>query len=279
MLYLNYNGKTLAADGTLLHPDNRAFRYGEGLFETMRLHKGKIPLWHRHWNRLTASLPKLYFEQPPHFSSVQLQEEVVRLAAKNKCTAAARVRITVFKGEGGLWEHPSSMFNYIIQCWPVENNEVRMNENGLDLGLFEQGRKVCDAFSNLKTNNYLLYALAAQHARQQKWNEVVVLNQHGRVCDATIANIFFVKNEIVHTPQLSEGCVEGVMRAHLIESFTKNKIAIEEGLYTTAQLKDADEVFLTNAFYGIRWVKNFEGKQFSYGLSTQFFQQFIKPLF
>lgn len=279
MLSINLNGKILPGDTALIHPDNRSFRYGEGLFETIRLHRSKMPLWEKHWYRLTTSLPQLYFEQPKHFSSELLQAEVLQLAAKNKCLDAARVRITIFKGEGGLWEQPSTLFNYLIQCWPLEKKEFEMNENGLDLGVFEAGRKACDAFSNLKNKNYLLYALAAQYAKQQKWNEAVVLNQHGRICDTTIANIFFTKNSIVYTPQLSEGCVAGVMRQQLMEELAKNGIAIKEGAYTVFDLHEADEIFLSNAFYGIRWVKSLNEKQFKCNLSAQFFQQFIKPLF
>jgi branched-chain amino acid aminotransferase len=279
MLSLNYNGKILNADAAFIRPDNRSFRYGEGLFETIRLHKGKIPLWEKHWNRLSTSLPQLYFEVPKHFSSAHLHDEILKLAAKNKCMDAARVRITIFKGEGGLWELPTTSFNYLIQGWPLEKKEFEMNENGLDLGVFEAGRKACDAFANLKTNNYQLYALAAQYAKQQKWNEAVVLNQHGSICDTTIANVFFSKNGVIHTPQLSEGCVEGVMRKSLIESLTSEGFAIVEGTYSAADLKLADEIFLTNAFYGIRWVKQFEGKEFSCKQSIQFFHAFVKPLF
>jgi branched-chain amino acid aminotransferase len=279
MLSVNYNGKFFAADAALLHPDNRSFRYGEGLFETIRLYHGKMPLWEKHWQRLRTSLPQLYFDVPKHFSSQQLQNEVLQLASKNKCSDAARVRITIFKGEGGLWEQPSNNFNYMIQCWPLEKKEFEMNENGLDIGVFEAGKKSCDAFSSLKSNNYLLYALAAQYAKQQKWNEAVVLNQYGRICDTTIANVFFGKNNIIHTPQVAEGCVNGVMRRHLIECFKKGGIAIEEGVYTVADLQEADEIFLTNAFYGIRWVKSLGESQYQCNQSVQFFKQFIKPLF
>lgn len=279
MLYINFNGKVIGGEEKLIHPDNRSFRYGEGLFETIRLQYGKMPLWDKHWNRLCQSLPHLYFEVPKYFSSEQLQGEVLQLAAKNKCKGAVRVRITIFKGEGGLWEQPSSTFNYLIQCWPIEQKEFSMNENGLDLGVFEAGRKACDVFSNLKSNNYLLYTLAAQYAKQQKWNEAVVLNQHGRICDTTIANIFFIKNKIVHTPALPEGCVAGVMRQQLMQEFVKNGIAVVEGTYSVVDLEEADEIFLTNAFYGIRWVKSFEEKQYQCNQSAQYFLQFVKPLF
>lgn len=279
MLSINLNGKLLAADAPVIQPDNRSFRYGEGLFETMRLHRGKIPLWEKHWYRLISSLPLLYFELPKHFTSKKLLDEVMHLAAKNNGSHASRIRISVFKGEGGVWETPSSSFNYLIQCWPLEQQDFYMNENGLDTGVFEAGRKTCDAFSHLKSNNYLLYAVAAQYAKQQKWNEAVVLNQHGRICDTTIANLFFVSGSEIHTPSLSEGAVEGVMRGYLLEQMQQTGISVQQGAYTVQDLQQADEIFLTNAFYGIRWVKQLGDQQYKFGQSAHFFQQFVKPLF
>lgn len=278
-LFSNFNGKIVNAAESLLHPDNRSFRYGEGLFETVRLHNGIMPLWDRHWKRVSESLPALYFSAPVLFTTEHLKQEVMQLAKKNKCVDAARVRITVFKGEGGIWETPTTPFNYLIQCWPLEKKNFSINENGLDIGVFEAGRKSCDAFSNFKTNNYLIYALAAQYAKQQKWNECIVLNQHQRVCDATISNIFFITNGEVCTPALHEGCVSGVMRNYLIEQLRAVNVKVNEGTYEISDIKKADELFFTNAMYGIRWTKLFDSNVFSNQASFSYFQKFISPLF
>lgn len=279
MLNLNLNGKIYKVDEPLILPDNRSFRYGEGLFETIRLQNGRMPLWDRHWKRLSQSLPALYFSLPIHFTSEHLKEEVLQLAKRNKCMYAARIRITVFKGEGGIWETPTTPFNCLIQCWPLEKKDFSMNENGLDIGVFEAGRKSCDAYSNFKTNNYLLYALAAQSAKQKKWNECLVLNQHQRICDATISNVFFISENEVCTPALHEGCVSGVMRNFLLEQLKTANIKVNEGAYEISDLQKADELFFTNAMYGIRWAKLFGNKVFSNQTSTSYFQKFISPLF
>jgi branched-chain amino acid aminotransferase len=278
-MHINFNGKIINESKGFISPDNRSFRYGEGLFETIRLQNGKMPLWEKHWKRLNTSFPLLYFQVPKHFNSETLHEEVLKLAAKNNCSSAARIRITFFKGEGGLWEQPSSLFNYIIQCWPAEQKLSAMNENGLDAGIFDSGRKVCDSLANLKSNNYLLYAVAAQYARQQKWNECIVLNQHERICDSTIANVFYVKDGIIYTPALGEGCVDGVMRSFLLENFSKQQISFSEPACTVEDLLQADEIFFTNAFYGIRWVKQLGGKSFQCKQSTLMFHELVAPLF
>ena len=256
------NGKWIENNQPLLLPDNRAFRYGEGLFETMRMQHGQIPLYNYHWQRLTNDLPKLYFELPVHFTQEYLSDQIERLCRKNKLIEVARVRLTIFKGEGGIWEEPSTSFNWLLQCWSLPQIKPELNVNGLDIGVFEAGRKACDQFSNIKSNNYLLYALAAQYAKMQHWNEAIVLNQHERICDTTIANIFFIKDNKFYTPALSEGCVNGVMRTYLIEQLRKENRYLTEGVFSVNDLLDADEVFLTNAVQGIRWVKSLGDKTY-----------------
>ncbi|RXK62806.1 hypothetical protein ESA94_07355 [Lacibacter luteus] len=275
----NLDGKLYAADELLIRPDNRAFRYGEGLFETIRLYKGEMPLFDSHWQRLTRSLPILFFNQPTHFTKEYLKKALLQLAQRNNCFDAARVRIMIFKGEGGIWEKPTSGFRYLLQCWPLEQKEININKNGLDIGVFESGRKACDEISNCKTSNYLLYALAAQYAKAQKWNECIVLNQFNRVSDATIANIFFVKNKTIYTPALTEGCIAGVMRTHLLTSLPQNGFSIKEGAFAPEELAEADEIFLTNAMSGLRWVKQWNEKQYTAQFASLIFQQIIKPLF
>jgi branched-chain amino acid aminotransferase len=278
-LYYSLDKKIFAENELSIHPDNRSFRYGEGLFETIRFHKGEMPLWDLHWKRLSESLPKLYFELPLHFNEAELKEEIFRVAKRNHCLDAARVRITFFKGEGGIWERPSSPFHLLVQCWSLVKKEFNMNENGLDIGLFEAGRKSCDSFSNLKTNNYLLYALAAQYAKAEKLNECLVLNQHGRVCDATIANVFFSKDGIIHTPQLGEGCINGVMRRYLLGQLRNGGFQVKEGAYLPDEIAAADEIFLSNAMYGLRWVKLWGDRTYQFQQSSSLFHRFISPLF
>jgi len=272
------NGKWIENNQPLILPDNRAFRYGEGLFETMLMQGAKIPLFDLHWQRLTNDLPKLYFNLPVHFTKEYLLEQIERLCRKNKLTEAARVRLTIFKGEGGIWEEPSSSFNWLLQCWSLPKTKPELNVNGLDIGVFEAGRKACDQFSNIKSNNYLIYALAAQYAKSNHWNEAIVLNQHNRICDTTIANIFFIKNNSFYTPSLSEGCVNGVMRTYLIDQLRKQNRAITEGAFSVSDLLEADEVFLTNAVQGLRWVKSFGMRTYTCQRTADVFHAFVDLL-
>ena len=89
-----------------------------------------------------------------------------------------------------------------------------------------------------------------------------MLNCYGRVCESTVANIFFIKNEMIYTPSLNEGCVAGIMRQFLLKTLPVKGFQIIEKEITIDELVDADEVFLTNSIQNIRWVKKISDKIF-----------------
>lgn len=275
MIHSLFNGKLVEQNQPLIYPDNRAFRYGEGLFETMRCYHDRIPLFDYHWQRLTESLPLLYFELPAHFNAAYLREQIQKLCKKNN-HQSARIRLTIFKGEGGIMEVPSSSFNWLLQSWPLPTDKPELNINGLDIGVFEAGHKSCDAFSHIKSNNYLLYILAAQYAKSRQWNEAIVLNQYGRICDTCIANIFFIKDQRIYTPAISEGCVKGVMRSFIIDQLIKENISVQQGAFTSDDLLQADEIFLTNAIYGMKWVKSLGDQSYQYRQTAQLFNDLVE---
>ncbi|HMP86030.1 MAG TPA: aminotransferase class IV, partial [Lacibacter sp.] len=208
------DGVFISATEPGLFPSNRGFRYGEGLFETMRYQHGRIALWHYHWERLRAGMALLGLEPPVHWGPEQILEKCLQLVRKNKCGTAARLRLTVCPGEGGLWETPRPAFRWVVECWKAEPL-LHLHENGLDLGVFDGGYKSCDPLSNLKSANYLLYAQAARYAKTQHWNECLVLNQHNRIADATIANLFYVKAGAFFAAAPRGGGAAGGMRRRL----------------------------------------------------------------
>lgn len=256
MEWFNYNGKTYKAGTPVIGTDNRGLRYGDGIFETMKMKHGFLILPNEHFARLWKGMQVLQFLIPKHFDPEKLQEEILLLAKKNQHDRSARIRITIFRGNGGLYDAHDHHPNYLIQTWGLSEGNGEWNENGLVLGIYDQAKKSCDILSNLKHNNYLPYVMAALEAKKQKWNDAVVLNSYGRVCEATIANIFIIKNEIIYTPPLSEGCVAGILRKFLIDTLKAAGFDCTEKAILTEELLGADEVFLTNSIYNIRWVSN-----------------------
>ncbi len=266
--FLFHDGKMRKSGIPLISPDNRSFRYGDGFFETMKMVNGKIILDDLHFERLFTSLDLLRFKRPASFTPAYLREQVNELAAKNKHSPLARIRLTIFRGEGGLYEVEDHSPHYIIQTWALNPSINQLNENGLVLGIYKDARKTCDGFSHIKSNNYLAYAMAALWAKEQKLNDALLLNSFDRIAEATIANIFIVTNGLIKTPALSEGCVSGVMRKYLLQSLRKENMPVEETQLELEDVMQASEIFLTNAIHGIKWVKEVGMNGFSKQLSA-----------
>ncbi len=269
--YFNYNGRFFADDEIVLSKDDRSYRYGDGLFETMKLIKGNILLEDYHFERLFLGLDVLKIHTPVNFTRQKIENEIKELSKKNECERSARIRLSVSRGNGGLYDCDNK-FSYLIECWPLE--QKALNENGLVIDIFPDARKSIDVFSNLKSANYLPYVMAAIWAKENKLNDALILNQHDRICDSTIATVFWVKDNNVFTPPLIEGCVAGVMRKKILELAIRNSDHLmQEAILTQEILLQADEVFLTNATTGIRWVKECRSKIYKNTISSKIFTE------
>lgn len=277
LIYLN--GKFINENKGLVSINNRSFRYGDGCFETMKLLHGKVLQPQLHTDRLFESLALLQFDCPSYMTPAYLIEHIEMLATKNQHTSLARIRLTVFRGEGGLYDAANMRPNLLIQSWPLNTENNKLNENGLMIDVFAKAQKSCDTFSNLKSNNYLPYAMAALQAKAQHCNDMIVLNQYGRIADTTIANVWIVENKKLITPLLTEGPVAGTMRRYLLENAAGHGFFANEETISIERLLQADEVFLTNAIYGLKWVKQCGDATFSNQMSTTVYQKMIEPLF
>jgi len=276
-MFICLNGKILRAEDPVLLASNRGYRYGDALFETMKVASKNILLETYHFERLFAGLRLLQFEIPKLLTREKLRNEVILLAEKNHCGNLARIRLSVFRGNGGVYDEERTP-QYLIECWPLNESLNHLNENGLLIDIFPAARKSCDSFSHLKSANYLPYTMAAIYAKANKLNDCLVLNTDGNIADATIANVFLIKEGVVITPGPDQGCVNGVMRRHLLEKMKDAGYSIQENPVSVSTLEEADEVFLTNAISGIRWVKQFRGKGYLNNLTVEIYNRFIKTI-
>lgn len=272
-----FNGKFFSADEPVLLASNRGYRYGDGLFETMKVQQGNILLADYHFERLYTGIAMLQFEMPRLFLRQRTEDEILHLCKKNKCEQLGRVRLSVFRGNGGLYDEEKAL-QYLIECWPLNESVSKLNENGLVIDIYSEAEKSCDKFSNLKSANFLPYSMAALYAKEKKVNDCLVLNSTGSIADSTIANLFVIKNGIIVTPGLDEGCVNGVMRRHLLKEIQNAGYDTREVTVSVNDLANADEVFLTNAINGIRWVRQFRDKLYTNIKTTEIYNRFIKTI-
>ena len=270
-----FNGKLKKAGTDVASANNRGLRFGDGLFETIKSVNGQLEFIDEHFSRLWKGLQVLQFSIPKHFTPEHLQQEIQSLLEKNKHDKMARVRLTVFRGDGGLYDTIDHKPNYIIQSWALPDETGSWNSNGLVVGIYTDVKKNCDLLSNLKHNNFLPYVMGALHAKNEKWNDALLLNTEGRLCDSTIANVFLIKDDMVYTPALAEGCIAGVMRRNLVEKLSAAGYKLVEGKISMGDLLDADEVFLTNSIYNMRWVQSIGDTKYSNAQTQKIYTAFF----
>lgn len=274
MEYFIYDGKIYKNDTNLISINSRGLRFGDGLFETLKSSSNILQFTDDHFERLWKGMNLLQFKVPVHFTAKGLQRQIQELLNKNRHNSIARIRLTVFRGDGGLYDNINHLPHYLIQTWPLPNDTGKWLSNGLSMGIYNDVKKSCDILSNLKHNNFLPYAMAAVYAKKQKWNDAILLNSHGRICDTTIANIFLIKENVIYTPSLREGCIAGVMRKNLLLQFSDDKLHVVEGEITIEDLEEADEVFLSNSIHNIRWVQCIGDKKYDNKCTQKIFSSF-----
>jgi branched-chain amino acid aminotransferase len=267
--YINYNGKILSADEPVLTSDNRSFSYGDGIFETIRLSNGKILFFDDHFARLQRGADFLRLELPEYFNKDFLQHQIFETAESNEISMNGRVKVTVFRSGKGKYEPETDSGHWVINISPLYRPDYLWNENGLNLGIFEKAQKPCDESSNYKTTSSLIYVLAAVYKKESGFDESILLNTKGNVADAIYANVFMVKDKKIYTPSLSEGSIDGVMRKQILKLAKKAGFKSFEEVITLDDLKNSDEIFLTNSVKGVIWINNFSGKIYDCNTSNK----------
>jgi len=255
-VFINFNGEILPANTKLLALNNRAFKYGDGLFETMRLMKGQLKFPELHAERLQKGMKALKIEGYSQMDAWFLKEKTADLARRNKAKHG-RFRLTVYRDSEGLYTPTQNKMGWCLELQPVDEPRYFLNEKGLIMDLYTEIPKPTNYLSNIKTCNSLIYVMAGLYKTQNKLDDVFLLNQHGNLCEASSSNIFISYKKNLYTPALSEGCVEGVMRQVTINLAKQNGIALTEAQISPDILYEADEVFLTNAGRGIQSVIGF----------------------
>jgi branched-chain amino acid aminotransferase len=271
------NGHWVDSERNAISVDNRSFRYGAGIFETIRFEGESAPLWDRHMIRLLQSSHQLGWDLPALFTTDRLREDVLRVIKKNKLAGSIRVRITASFGEGGLFDGDGKL-SFLIEAWPLDPGRTTFNNNGWVIGCYDQARKSADWLSRMKSTSALIYTQAAAYARSEKWNDALILNSQNHLCDSCIANLFLVRDGRIITTDSEQGAVEGVMQGWLIDQL-QSAYSIERRAISPAELIEAEEVFLTNALFGIRWVGRLGDTQYANLVSDRLYRGFIRTIF
>ncbi len=258
--YCIYNGHLISIYEPAISFTNRAFRYGDSLFETIRFTNGKIMFLADHVKRLKLSMTNLRMNVPNEFTSVNIEYLIFHLLQKNTISKEARIRLTVFRNEGGFYTPETNDISFLIETEALEHSGYIINQKGLWVDVYAEIRKQVNKISNIKTGSALLYVMAGITKNSLKLDDCLLVNDNGHIIESISSNIFVVKNGTLYTSPITDGCIDGVMRKQILEIAAHHKILAFEQSLTVHTLTNGDEVFLTNAIHGIQWVGQFKNK-------------------
>ena len=257
---VNFNGNIITEKTLQLSTNNRAFKYGDAIFETIKVVNTKVAFIEDHYFRLMASMRMLRMKIPMKFTLEFLQEEILRITKELSEVGAFRVRLTVYRKDGGFYNPKSNEIDYLIEA--SEFNYVEKLNYKVDL--YKDFYNYSGLLSTIKTSNRMLNTLSAIFADENDLDNCILLNERKGVVEATNGNVFIIKDDVIKTPALNEGCIKGIVRKKVIEILEKHPdYTIEETVISPFELQKADEVFVTNAIIGIQPVTNYRKKVFT----------------
>jgi branched-subunit amino acid aminotransferase/4-amino-4-deoxychorismate lyase len=271
--YCNFNGHLISIYEPVISFANRAFRYGDALFETIRVVNGKIMFLHDHMRRIKVGMTMLRMNVPNEMGAEAISNLIYQLIQVNGIESDIRIRFTVFRNEGGFYTPTSNDISFLIETESLPESGYSLNANGYNVDVFHGIRKPKNKLAILKSGNALIYVLAGIYKKDVKLDEVILLNEEGNICESVSSNIFFVKNGALYTPTLDEGCVEGVMRRQIIDLAQRHRILCYEITIPLNTMLNSDEIFLTNAIQGIRWIGEYKTKTYQNRMSMFFTQK------
>jgi len=275
---INYNGTLTSANAPVFAVDNRAFRYGDGLFESIRIINGAMPLFHYHYPRLVHACEMLKLQLDKKFNATYFKTQILKVAKAKGLEENSRARLSIFRTAGGYYLPKSSKAEYIIEIRPLTEQGFELNHRGFKIDLYAEVEKPVSKLSSFKTCNALIYVLAALHRKEQGLDDCMLVNWKSRIIESIDSNIFIVKNGIVHTPPLAEGCVAGVMRDYVLHLLEKLNIEFIESPLSLEEVFTADEMFLTNAIHGVKWVGEYKSKKYDLKLAATLSEAMNKDL-
>ncbi|BDU23388.1 aminotransferase class IV [Flavobacterium sp. GSB-24] len=264
---INFNGNIAQEDSNIL-TQNRAFLYGDGIFETVKIINGKILFLEDHYFRLMASMRVVRMMIPMNFTMEYFEEQILNLVKEQGISSSARARITVFRNDGGLYLPKTNEISFLIKAAPLENTSYAVNTNEYEVDLYKDFYLTKQLLSSLKTTNKMIHITGSIYAHENDLANCLLLNDSKNVVEALQGNIFMVTGKKLITPPVSEGALNGIMRKQILALAKKVEgIEVSEEIISPFDLQKADELFLTNVIMGIQPITKYRKKEFKTNLA------------
>ena len=266
---VNFNG-IIVDDALQLSVANRSFLYGDGVFETLKIVNNRILFFEDHYFRLMASMRIVRMDIPMSFTMEYLEEQILSLVTTKGIQDSARVRLTVFRNEGGFYTPTNNAVSFVVVAKALENKRYEHYSDRFEVDLYKDFVVSKQLLSTLKTCNKLIQVTASIFAKENQLDSCLLINDEKNVVEATNGNLFMLMGNTVMTPPISEGCLNGIMRKQLISIIKKlPQIMLVEAPISPFDLQKADELFITNVIIGIQPITKYRKKEFGNLFSEQ----------
>ncbi|MBA2876729.1 aminodeoxychorismate lyase [Thermaerobacillus caldiproteolyticus] len=245
-MYLYVNGDIVHKDEASISPFDHGFMYGLGVFETFRTYDGHPFLLDDHLARLHDSLWEMNIALTLHRNEVT--QIIYQLLEANQLkNAYVRLNVSAGVGDIGLQTGEYNQPTVIVYMKPL------MLSSSIEkvCRILKTRRNSPEGKERLKSHHYLNNVLGKWEIGNDPKLEGIFLNEKGFIAEGIVSNIFWVKNRTVYTPAVGTGILNGVTRQFVIAMLTALQIDCQEGFYSLDELKEADEVFVTNSIQEI----------------------------
>lgn len=284
--YIWKNGELIKWEDATTHVLTHSLHYGSGVFEGIRCYKDPdsdktlVFRLYDHMVRLRNSCKIAKMELP--YTPDELVDATIDLVRENQLESGY-IRPIVYRGYGTMGIDPTgSPVDVVIACWPwgayLGDEAI---QKGISMGTSSWRQRSANAFPPAvkATASYFNSLLAKLEATEHGYQEAVMLNEVGKVCEGTGENLFIVKNGILMTPPLSDGLLEGLTRASIIDIAGDLNIPFTEKSMVRSDLYTADEMFLTGSAAELTPVTSVDGIKIADGIPGKITKQLHSAFF
>ena len=275
---INYNGQLQAFDALPLDAVSRSLKYGDGVFETIRMRDNQLLFIEDHYFRLMASMRILRMAIPMEFTPEFFVEQAA-LLAEETAIINGRLRLQVVRNSSGLYTpDTNNSCVWWMELEELDSGDYQWNNKGLKVELFKDHYIQAGLLSTLKTANSLLYVLAGIFGKENGFDAMLMVNDKKMLVEANSANVFVLTGNVLKTPPLEDGPLRGVFRKNIIAWAKEVDLEIKEESINPFELQKADEIWLTNTIHGIQWVETYRKRTYVGSKAKQLIESLNRKL-
>ena len=266
---INFNGNIQDTSNIAIE-NNRGFLYGDAIFETIKVNGTKILFLEEHYLRLMASMRICRMEIPMNFTMEFMEEEILKLIELQTNKISNRIRFAVYRNAEGFYNPTSNDVQFVVTCSKLTSEKYVFLPLNYEVELFKDFHVSKHLLSTLKTNNKMINVVASVFAKENGFDNCLLINDDKNVVEAINGNIFMKMGNQLITPPTSDGCLNGIMRKQIIALVSKmENIEMIEKSISPFDLQKADELFISNVITGIQSITKYRKKEFTSEVSKE----------